>query len=158
MMSNSPTSCSLFRGAVAFGLALAYLIDAAPGSSYTPVSFGVGTAPIIDGLQKYSGNTKVTLNSSAPVLTLDYGAEVAGFPYFEVTSLSGPAAQIELKYSEPFDGLNQQKGDGPWLYTNGLMISFRTETFNITATGKTESFFIQGGQRWQSIIPVHPKV
>ncbi len=31
------------------------------------------------------------------------------------------------------------------------MNSFRTETFNISKTGRTESFFIQGGQRWQSI-------
>ena len=31
------------------------------------------------------------------------------------------------------------------------MNSFRTETFNISSTGQTESFFIQGGQRWQSI-------
>lgn len=31
------------------------------------------------------------------------------------------------------------------------MNSFRTETFNITQTGQIESFFLQGGQRWQSI-------
>lgn len=31
------------------------------------------------------------------------------------------------------------------------MNSFRTETFNITKTGRVESFFLQGGQRWQSI-------
>ena len=37
------------------------------------------------------------------------------------------------------------------LYTNGLMNSFRTETFNITAASMTESFFIQGAQRWQTI-------
>ena len=37
------------------------------------------------------------------------------------------------------------------LYTNGLMNSFRTETFNVTMPGKTESFFIQGGQRWQTV-------
>jgi hypothetical protein len=153
-MRNSPASRSLIQGAVAFGLALSSIVHAAPapGTSYTPVSFGVGTAPIIDGLQAYSIDTKVTLNSSAPVLTLDYGAEVAGFPYFEVTALEGVSAQIELKYSEPFDGLNQQTGDGPWLYANGLMNSFRTEAFNITKTGTTESYFIQGGQRWQSII------
>jgi hypothetical protein len=31
------------------------------------------------------------------------------------------------------------------------MNSFRTETFNITAPSRVESFFLQGGQRWQSI-------
>lgn len=37
------------------------------------------------------------------------------------------------------------------LYANGLMNSFRTETFNITTSGTTKSFFIQGGQRWQTL-------
>ena len=32
------------------------------------------------------------------------------------------------------------------------MNSFRSETFNITEAGKTESFFLQGGLRWQSIV------
>lgn len=31
------------------------------------------------------------------------------------------------------------------------MNSFRTETFNITTAGTTESFFIQGAQRWQTV-------
>ena len=31
------------------------------------------------------------------------------------------------------------------------MNSFRVETFNISTTGTTQSFFIQGGQRWQTI-------
>jgi hypothetical protein len=142
--------------------------DARDHASYTPVYYGIGTAPIINGLETYSGS-EVTLNSSAPILTLDYGTEVAGFPYFQVTSLTGSAAQIELKYSEQFQGLNLNTGDGPWyfrspilstsniliscfrLYTNSLMNSFRTETFNITSSGVTESFFIQGGQRWQTV-------
>lgn len=80
---------------------------------YTPVAFGIGTAPIISGLHSYSGQ-KVTLASSAPILTLDYGADVAGFPYFEVFSHVGSAVQIELKYSEQFQGLNSATGDGPW--------------------------------------------
>ena len=106
---------------LALALGLSSVVDASPGSriaardqtSYTPVSFAVGAAPIIDDLQTYSNN-KVTLNASSPVLTLDYGAEVAGFPYFEVTSVGESAAQIELKYSEPFAGLSLATGDGPW--------------------------------------------
>lgn len=81
-------------------------------TSYTPTSYGVGTAPVIDGLQSYAANS-ITLDSSFPVLTLDYGAEVAGFPYFEVTSLTGSDLQIELKYSEQFGGLKLSAGDGP---------------------------------------------
>lgn len=36
-------------------------------------------------------------------------------------------------------------------FVNGLMNTFRVETFNITKKGRTESFLLQGGQRWQSI-------
>jgi hypothetical protein len=87
-------------------------INARSQTSYTPVAFGVGTAPIIDGLQTYSGS-EVTLSPSAPILTLDYGADVAGFPYFEVTSFTGSVVQVELKYSEQFQGLGLNTGDGP---------------------------------------------
>ena len=55
----------------------------------------------------------MTLDPSAPILTLDYGADVAGFPYFEVTSFTGSAVQVELKYSEQFPGLTLNTGDGP---------------------------------------------
>ncbi|QKX57645.1 uncharacterized protein TRUGW13939_04763 [Talaromyces rugulosus] len=154
MVYNFRSSFLLSVIAVLSGVSNAAPSDTGKGlknASYTPVDFGVGTTPIINGLQPFSSSSNVTLNPSAPVLTLDYGAEIAGFPYFEVTSLGGSSAQIEIKYSEPFAGLNLSTGDGPWLYTNGLMNSFRTETFNITTTGRTESFFIQGGQRWQTI-------
>jgi hypothetical protein len=121
MIYNSLTSSSLLHRAIALALGLSSVVVALPKpgvnarsqTTYTPVAFGVGTAPIIDGLQTYSGQ-KVTLKSSAPVLTLDYGADVAGFPYVEVTSLAGSAVQIELKYSEQFQGLNSATGDGPW--------------------------------------------
>ncbi|TVY21365.1 hypothetical protein LARI1_G001456 [Lachnellula arida] len=158
MVYNSPLSYSNLRGILFQGLGLFGVVNAIPRPKvearsqtlYTPIAFGVGAAPVIDSLQPYSG-TSVTLDSSTPVLTLDYAADIAGFPYFEVTSLIRPATQIELKYSEQFGGLKLNTGDGPWLYTNGLMNSFRTETFNITTPGKTESFFIQGGQRWQTV-------
>lgn len=107
----------LFLKAAVFGLALCYTAEATlytrGQTSYTPVAFGVGTAPILNGLQTYS-DTEVTLTLSSSVLTLDYGADVSGWPYFTVTALAGSAVQIELKYSEQFQGLNLATGDGPW--------------------------------------------
>jgi hypothetical protein len=116
MVYNFRSSFLLSVIAVLSGVSNAVPSDNSKGlnnASYTPLVFGVGTTPIINGLQPFS-SSNVTLNPSAPVLTLDYGAEVAGFPYFEVTSLGGPAAQIEIKYSEQFAGLNLSTGDGPW--------------------------------------------
>ncbi|KAK6431234.1 hypothetical protein LTR95_012605 [Oleoguttula sp. CCFEE 5521] len=99
----------------------------------------------------------VTLSPSAPFLTIDYANEVAGFPFFDVAELSGPA-QIEVKYSEEYDALLEPQSDGPWTFSNGLSNTFRRETFNLTSTGLTESYFVQGGQRWQTVrlLTSHP--
>jgi len=37
-----------------------------------------------------------TLNSKSPVATLDYGYEVAGYPFFSIASLTGKV-QIETR-------------------------------------------------------------
>jgi hypothetical protein len=111
---------SLLHGVIVLALGLSS-VAARSQTTYTPVAFGVGTAPIIDGLQTYHSGQQVTLKTSAPVLTLDYGADVAGFPYVEVTSFAGSAVQIELKYSEQFQGLNSATGDGPWYSTFTLL-------------------------------------
>jgi hypothetical protein len=92
----------------------------------------------------------ITLSPSNPLVALDYGSEVLGTPTLEISAISGPT-QIELKYTEEFAGLNNIYGDGPWTFANGLSNTFRTETFEITKPGPLQSFFLQGGLRWQSI-------
>lgn len=94
-------------------------------------------------------NTCLELSPSEPLVTFDYGTEVAGFPFFNVSALSG-LVQIEVKYTEEFAGLLQPYADGPWTFSNGLSNTFRVETLNITETGYVESYFVQGGQRWQT--------
>ncbi|KAJ5918557.1 hypothetical protein N7466_010549 [Penicillium verhagenii] len=106
----------------------------------------VGKAPSIHSTQF----REFTLTPDSPYATLDYGADVAGFPTFEVDRLSKPA-QIEVKYSEQFTGLLQPLSDGPSLFVSSLSNSFRVETFNVTQSGEFDSGLIQGGQRWQSI-------
>ena len=95
-------------------------------------------------------SNKITLSPSNPLVTLDYGSEVLGFPTLEISALSGPT-QIELKYSEEFSGLTNIYGDGPWTFSNGLSNTFRTDTFKLTEPGSLQSFFLQGGLRWQSV-------
>lgn len=113
-----------------------------------PQAFSQQATPARTGLVAWN-NASLTLSPSSPLVTLDYGTEVAGFPFFIVSSLSG-IVQIEVKYTEEFSGLLQPFADGPWTFANGLSNSFRVETFNITDTGRFESYFVQGGQRWQS--------
>lgn len=117
-------------------------------ASYLPVAFASSSAPVEDSLQAYT-NESLILSTASPVLTLDYGAEVAGFPYFQVSSGSG---QVEVKYAEDFDSLGEPYSDGPWSFVNGLMNTFRTETFNVTGPGLFRSPLLQGGQRWQTLI------
>ncbi|KAH9215467.1 glycoside hydrolase family 78 protein [Leptodontidium sp. 2 PMI_412] len=90
------------------------------------------------------------LTPSTPVATLDYGSEVAGYPFFIVSSVTG-TVQIEVKYSEEFSGLLANLSDGPLPFNIGLSNSYRVETFQVTKPGSFEAFLLQGGQRWQSI-------
>lgn len=94
--------------------------------------------------------SKFALTLNFPVATIDYGSEVAGYPFFEIESVEAPA-QIEVKYSEPYHGLQHVWGDGPYTFSTGLSNAVRVETFNITKAGTVTSTLIQGGQRWQSI-------
>lgn len=110
-------------------------------------SFGDSISPA--STLAYSDTTSITLSSSESTIVLDYGTNVAGFPFF-VTSSNGPA-QVEVRYSEALTGLSNSNADGPWTFSNGLSNSFRVETFELTEPGYLESFFVQGGQRWQSI-------
>lgn len=90
-----------------------------------------------------------TLTPNASIATVDYGTEVAGYPFIEITSMESPV-QLEVKYSEPYNGLEHPWGDGPYTFTTSLSNAVRVETFNVT-TGNVTSSLIQGGQRWQSI-------
>lgn len=113
---------------------------------FVPVGVAVGSAPQVQ-TEAYA---PFTLDETNPVATLDYGGESAGYPFFEVSSLTG-AAQVEVKYTEEFDGLNQPFSDGPFSYSNQLGNSFRVETFNFTSAGRLVAPLLQGGQRWQSL-------
>ncbi|KAI9730686.1 MAG: hypothetical protein M1834_005654 [Cirrosporium novae-zelandiae] len=114
----------------------------------TPVGAFISTDPSLD-TSKPTG--EILLNASHPLATFDYGEDVAGYPYFVVSSLGSGPVQIEVKYTEPFEGLNHPWGDGPWTYNSGLANTWRVETFNVTNTGYFDSYFIQGGQRWESV-------
>lgn len=90
--------------------------DSHTTGSYQPIAYHIGkeSPSKPTAFRSYKHRSTFTLDTNSPVLTLDYGAEVAGFPFVEISSLSAQGAQIELKYSEPYDGLALPYGDGPW--------------------------------------------
>jgi hypothetical protein len=96
------------------------------------------------------GAQKIRLTQESPVLTLDFGEEVGGFAYIDVEQLDGPS-QVEFKFAESFPGLASPIGDGAWVYVNTLSNTFMTETVSITKTGPIQTYFLQGGYRWQTI-------
>ncbi|GAA6024212.1 hypothetical protein JCM8202_003539 [Rhodotorula sphaerocarpa] len=82
---------------------------------------------------------------------VDYGCDQAGIPFFDVAELDGDYAQLEIKYTEAYNGLKVNYSDGPFPFANGLSAMFRVETLNVTQTGELKSFLVQGSQRWQSV-------
>ncbi|KAH6671125.1 glycoside hydrolase family 78 protein [Halenospora varia] len=116
--------------------------------SFTPKGIALGKAPSSNTAQ--AGSFQLQLTPSTPVATLDYGSEVAGYPFFNVASATG-SVQIEIKYSEEFSGLFSNFSDGPVPFNIGLSNSYRVETFQVTKSGYFDAFILQGGQRWQSI-------
>lgn len=113
---------------------------------FFPAGVALGSAPQV----QTEGYAPFTVDETNPVATLDYGGESAGYPFFEVSSLTG-SVQVEVKYTEEFDGLNQPFGDGPFSYSNQLGNTFRVETFNFTSAGRLVAPLLQGGQKWQSL-------
>jgi hypothetical protein len=118
--------------------------------SISPRRYHIGTVHARSELLNWTDSTIVNLTLATPVLTLDFGHEVAGFPYI-ITQSQSTTAQIEFKYAESFASLESPYSDGPWTFSNGLSNSFRVETFDITQPGRLESFFVQGGQRWMVV-------
>lgn len=65
-----------------------------------PVRYANGKATVLSDTTPYTGQ-KIILSSENPILTVDYGTETAGIPFFDITTLSA-ATQIEVKYAEQY--------------------------------------------------------
>jgi len=63
--------------------------------NFLPVGAAIGSLPTIKTTNITQG---FMLSAESPLVTLDFGHEVAGIPFFVVDTMSG-AAQVELKYS-----------------------------------------------------------
>lgn len=95
-----------------------------------PHALALGQTRTINANTPY-GNQTLVLSPDSPVLTIDYGLESAGFPFFDVLDVSGPA-QIEVKYAESFVSLESPYSDGKTSskgLRGGLYTSLRSRIF-----------------------------
>ncbi|KAG7382477.1 hypothetical protein PHYPSEUDO_004812 [Phytophthora pseudosyringae] len=118
---------------------------------FTPKKLAVGTTPAI-GSDAYSSG--FTLTAEKPIATLDYGFEVAGLPYFVVSTVSNGPVDVEVKYAEQFPVLSTNFSDGPSQYATAVANSRRVETHRFTQdeVGATvTSMLSQPGHRWQTL-------
>src|SRR5690349_22188502 len=101
-----------------------------------------------------SGTAKLTRVSGgpAPVILLDYGKDVGGFPYFSVAAQSGNPV-LRSAYSEGLQFMSA-KGDGGGAFNAGD--KSRANSYTIRGAGTITHRLIQGGQRFQEITLTSP--
>ncbi|MGP3982527.1 alpha-L-rhamnosidase-related protein [Streptomyces sp. KR80] len=101
-----------------------------------------------------SGTARLTMTSGGPqpVIILDYGKNVGGWPYFTVTGHSGnPVLRASYSEARQFAGAN---GDGGGAFNAGDRS--RANNYTIRGTGTINHSLIQGGQRYQRIALTSP--
>ncbi|MCO1574532.1 hypothetical protein M8C13_02020 [Crossiella sp. SN42] len=100
------------------------------------------------------GTAKLTMapGGPAPVILLDYGKNVGGFPYFTVTAHSGNPV-LRAAYSEARQFMSA-KGDGGGAFNAGD--PSRVNSYTIRGAGTINHRLIQGGQRFQEITLTSP--
>jgi alpha-L-rhamnosidase len=101
-----------------------------------------------------SGAATLTMVSggTAPVIVFDYGKEVGGTPYFDITSESG-SPTLQAGYSESSLYISAT-GDGstPW----GEGDPSRHDDYTVTGPGAITNQYVQGGERYEEITLTTP--
>ncbi|RYO48153.1 hypothetical protein AA0113_g10152 [Alternaria arborescens] len=103
-------------------------------------------------------NGTITLkgNSFISEVILDYGANVEGFPTFEIISVSGDTSGLQITYSESLAVLlSSPTSDGP-LGLAAAMDTYRINNYNITEPTNKTNRLIQGGFRYQKLALLTP--
>ncbi|KAG2526538.1 hypothetical protein BBO99_00002976 [Phytophthora kernoviae] len=118
---------------------------------FTPKKIALDSSPSM-GSEAYAGG--FTLTADKPLATLDYDFEVAGLPYFVISSVSNGPVDVEVKYAEQFPALSLNYSDGGSQYSTSIANSRRVEThrFSEADVGATViSMLSQQGERWQTL-------
>ena len=101
-----------------------------------------------------TGGATLTMTSggTAPAIVLDYGKDIGGFPYFNVTAESGsPTLRAEYSEGEQFLGT---WGDEGGAFNAGDPV--RADSYTVTAPGTITNTYIQGGERFEEITLTSP--
>lgn len=101
-----------------------------------------------------SGSATLTMTSggASPTIVLDYGQEVGGVPYFDVSAESG-SPTLEAGYSEGLNYLSAT-GDGATPWAEGD--TSRADTYTVTGTGTITNAQVQGGERYEELTLTSP--
>jgi hypothetical protein len=96
------------------------------------------------------GSTTLTYapGGTAPVIVLDYGKEVGGFPKFQIDAFSGVPV-LHVAYSETLANLSSIGDLAPNSFMSGNPL--RVDELPVTSTGVLRSPGLQGGERYEML-------
>jgi len=129
-----------------------------PSSSAVCATATVSTSGTVTGAKNLacggSGGATLTMTSggSTPTIVLDYGREVGGLPYFDVSAESG-SPRLQAGYSEGGNYLSAT-GDGSTPWAEGD--TSRHDTYTVTGPGTITNPSVQGGERYEEITLTSP--
>ena len=132
--------------------------DETPTSADVCPTAVVSTAGTVSGAANLlcggSGGATLTLASggTTPTIVLDYGRNVGGVPYFDVSGESGtPTLQAGYSEAEQYESAT---GDGtsPWAEGDPK----RYDDYAVSATGTITNQYVQGGERYEEITLTTP--
>lgn len=120
-------------------------------------SGSVSNAPAI--LCNGGGGLTLTKTAGGPTprVVLDYGKDVGGIPWFDVSTASG-SPQMKVGYSETMLYLTDDGGDFPPFqgFGNGEGAIKRADVYTVAGPGLIVNRATQGGQRFQVITLTSP--
>ncbi|KAI9329218.1 glycoside hydrolase family 78 protein [Zopfochytrium polystomum] len=138
---------------------LALLVLAAPSPAAAAPTWSLVSSPsssssAVAAAVAATDPSPIVLTSSPgspAVVVVDHGADIEGFPTFEVVSAAGDTSRLEITYAEVRSVLDANyMADGP-LPLAAAMDTYRVNVYNITGPTVVTNRLIQGGFRYQKL-------
>ncbi|MGF0118829.1 alpha-L-rhamnosidase C-terminal domain-containing protein [Promicromonospora sp. Marseille-Q5078] len=156
-MLSSPHPADLAPGRVPADVDWRHYVPSLTAPDVRPVAVHAHDGEVAGIADLVGGAGPLTLTyregDTAPSVVLDYGRNIAGIPWLNVSDVDG-APNLLLSYSESaaWTGVD---GDLEGSH-NDTGNHDRTETFEVEAPGTLSSGLVQGGQRYQRITLTTP--